>query len=145
MNAPIRKFDDLSESLNLLSGEIVDCAFKVHQQLGPGFLENIYEEALCIELKKKNIHFEKQKPFKIKYDNQFLSTEFRFDLVVEEKILLELKAVKEFHPLHMAQIYAYLSATQYPLGLLINFNVPLIKDGIKRIKLRNSEPPREIK
>jgi len=142
MNSALRKFNDFPDSLNKLSGDVVDCAFKVHQKLGPGFLECNYEEAMKIELHKKNISFEYQKPFQIPYDNQFLETEFRFDLVIENQMIVELKAVEKIHPVHQAQIYAYLKAAKIDLGLLINFNVPLIKDGIGRYVLRDSETPR---
>lgn len=139
---PLRQYDDISAEVNILSGQVVDCAFQVHQALGPGFLESNYEEAMNIELKKKNLKFEAQKPFQISYREHFLKTEFRFDLIVEKTVLVEIKAVEKIHPVHQAQIYAYLKATQLPLGLLINFNTPLIKDGIGRYTLRNSVPPR---
>ena len=142
MTVPLRQYNDLPDNLNQLSGEVVDCAFKVHKKLGPGFLECNYEDAFIRELQKKNISFENQKSFFIPYDEEFLNTEFRFDLVIENQIIVELKAVDKIHPVHQAQIYAYLNATKLPLGLLINFNVPLIKDGIGRYVLRSSETPR---
>jgi len=142
MNSVIQKFDDVPDSLNKLSGEVVDCAFQVHSKLGAGYTENIYEEAMLIELGKKGLLFEQQKQIKVPYDEVFLKSEFRLDLLVENKIIVELKAVAKVLPVHQSQIYSYLKATQCDLGLLINFNVPLIKDGIGRYKLRNSDTPR---
>ncbi len=142
MSNPMRKFDDFTPDMNDLSGQIVDCAFQVHKELGPGFLEINYEDALIYEFKQKGLSFERQKVFKIPYKNTILASEFRCDLLVEDKILVELKAVEKIHPVHQAQIYAYLKASKIELGLLINFNVALIKNGIGRYVLRNSETPR---
>jgi len=142
MSVPMKQYDDFETDINILSGDIVDCAFQVHKELGPGFLEMNYEDAFIYELRQKGLSFEQQKIFKIPYKKDFLNSEFRFDLIVENKILVELKAVEKIHPVHKAQIYAYLKATKLELGLLINFNVPLIKDGIGRYVLRNSESPR---
>lgn len=126
----------------MLSKLVVDCIFQVHTKLGPGFLENNYEEALCRELERKNIFYERQKIFQIPYDDGFLNSEFRFDLVIDNKIIVELKAVDQIHPIHQAQLYAYLNANQLKLGFLVNFNVRLIKDGIKRYTLRSFDASR---
>ncbi len=142
MPIELRNYNDCSQDLNVLSGYVVDCAFNVHKVLGPGFLESNYEEAFSIELDERGIAYERQKTYRIPYKTGFLASEFRFDLVIEGKILVELKAVEKIHPVHQAQIYAYLKATQLPLGFLMNFNVPLIKDGIGRYVLRNSGSPR---
>lgn len=139
MSKPAYQHNDFAGDMNELSGQIVDCAFQVHKELGPGFLEVNYEDAFCYELQKKALRFERQKSFQIPYKDIFLKSDFRFDLIVENKILVELKAVEKIHPVHKAQIYAYLKATNIELGLMINFNVPLIKDGIGRYVLRNSE------
>jgi GxxExxY protein len=138
----LEKYNDLSSDLNHISGEIVNCAFQVHKELGPGFLESNYEEAFVYELKKYGLGYQKQKTFKIPYKDTFLETAFRFDLIVENKIIVELKAIEKLHPVHQAQIYSYLKAAKLPIGFLINFNVPLIKNGINRYVLRNSESPR---
>jgi len=135
------KYQDIDSDLNIISGQIVDCAFQVHKKLGPGFLEINYEDALILELQKRNISFERQKVFKIPYDNGFLKSEFRFDLVIEGQIIIELKSVENIHPIHKAQTLAYMKAGAYPIGLLINFNVPLIKNGINRLTLRTSDTP----
>jgi GxxExxY protein len=139
---PLNNYNDLPLNLDNLSKEVVDCAFQVHKKLGPGFLEKNYEEAFCIELNKKNIPFERQKIFKIPYGDQFLNSEFRFDLLIDDQIIVELKSVDQIHPIHQAQIYAYLNASKLQLGFLINFNVKLIKDGIKRHTLRNFDASR---
>ncbi len=138
----LQKYNDFPAEVNEISGKVVDCAFKVHQELGPGFLEVNYEDAFIIELMSAGLRFEKQKSFKIPYKKTFLESSFRFDLIVENKILIELKAVEKLNPVHQSQIYAYLKATNLPVGFLINFNVPLIKDGLHRFVLRNSETPR---
>lgn len=138
---PMKNYNDFDNDLNSLSGDVVDCIFQVHKELGPGFLEVNYEDAVILELQKKNLFFERQKSFKIPYQNTFLNSEFRFDLVIENKILLELKSVEKIHPIHQAQIYSYLKASGYPIGLLVNFNVKFIKDGIGRYTLRNSDAP----
>jgi GxxExxY protein len=134
----LHKYSDIPENLNELSGQIVDCAFQVHKELGPGFTEQIYEDAFVKELSFKGLSFERQKSFKIFYKDGYLPTEFRFDLVVENNILIELKAIEKIHSVHQAQIYAYLKATGFPIGLLINFNVDLIKNGIGRYKNKYS-------
>jgi GxxExxY protein len=139
---PLEKYNDFAPDLNELSGAVVDCAFQVHKELGPGFLEINYEDAFVLELKRAGLAFEKQKAFHIPYKGDFLESGFRFDLVVENRILIELKAIEKIHPVHQSQIYAYLRATNLPIGFLINFNVPLIKEGIQRFVLRNSEAPR---
>lgn len=136
------KYDDFAPELNELSGAVVNCAFQVHKELGPGFLEVNYEDAFILELEQAGLSFERQKAFQIPYKKTFLSSSFRFDLVVEGKILVELKAIDKIAPVHQAQIYAYLRATRMPIGFLMNFNVPLIKDGISRFVLRHSETPR---
>ncbi len=121
--------------LNILSGLIVDCAFRVHKNLGPGLLESIYEEAFCYELKKQGIGHLRQKEISVPYDGGFLDTKFRLDLIVDNKIIVELKCVDKLLPVHDAQILTYLKITKLNLGLLFNFNTPLIKDGIRRIIL----------
>lgn len=112
--------------------EIVDSAFQVHSTLGPGLLESFYEQCFCIALKKKNINFEKQKPLNIEFLGDPLPDAYRLDLFVENKIVVELKAVEKIMPLHEAQLLSYMKLAKSRLGFLINFNVPLIKDGIKR-------------
>ncbi len=115
-----------------LTKEIVDCAFKVHSKLGPGLLERIYEVCFCHELRNKNIKFINQVKIPIKYDDLTFDEGYRMDVLVENSIVCELKAVVEHNAVFDAQILSQLKLAQKHLGLLINFNVPLIKNGIKR-------------
>jgi GxxExxY protein len=109
--------------------------------MGAGYLEKVYEDCLCLELQEKGIAFSRQSQINLTYKGNVVSTDFRLDLIVDNQILLELKAVEKIHPVHEAQIYSYLKMTGLPLGFLVNFNVPLIKDGIRRftpkVNLRN--------
>jgi GxxExxY protein len=103
-----------------LTSRIIECAYKVHNELGFGFLESVYQNALLIELTKSGLKAEKEKPIKITYSGQIIGDYFA-DVVVEDKVILELKAVKEIHPKHEAQLVNYLKATGMEIGLLINF------------------------
>lgn len=116
----------------ILAKEIVDCAFKVHKQLGPGLLEKIYEVCFCHELGKKGIEFKRQIVIPIIYDNLVFEEGLRLDVLVEDLIICELKAIELVNPLWKAQIISHLKLTQKRLGFLINFNVSTIKEGIKR-------------
>ncbi len=119
---------------NELTEKIIGSAIEVHRNLGPGLLESIYEKALCHELTERGITFENQKTVPVLYKSAALG-EFRLDLLVEDKIIVELKAVERNDPVFKAQLLSYLKLTGHRLGLLINFNVPLLKDGISRIIL----------
>lgn len=118
---------------NEISKLVLDCAFKVHKILGPGLLESAYEECLCYELKKNNIQFERQKSLPVIYDDLKLDCGYRIDILVDKKVIVELKAVDNFTEIHTAQLLTYLKLSECKLGLLINFNSVLLKDGIKRI------------
>jgi GxxExxY protein len=120
---------------NELTNQIIGCAIRVHTTLGPGLFEQTYEECLAYELDKAGPWVERQKPIKLKYEALEIDAAYRLDLLVEDKIILELKAVAELVEIHSAQILTYLKLTQYPVGLLMNFNVPRLKDGIKRYVL----------
>ncbi len=122
------------ETESVASGAI-ECAFKVHRQLGPGLLESVYETCLLHELKKSGLHFRSQQTLPIIYDDLALETGLRLDVVVENQVILELKAVEMLLPIHQAQVLTYLKLTSMRLGLLINFNTVLLKDGIKRVVL----------
>lgn len=111
---------------------IIGCAIDVHKKLGPGLLESAYEECLYYELKKNGLKVERQKAIPIVYKEIKLDCGYRADLIVEDKIIIELKTVDEFNPVHQAQILTYLKFAEKKLGLLINFNVLKLKDGIKR-------------
>ncbi len=129
------KFENLSSEEERIGKEIVDCAYKVHFNLGPGLLEKIYESCFCHELSKKNLKFQTQKIVPIKYDGLIFDEGFRLDVIVEDKVICELKAVNEMNPVFEAQVLTYMKLTERRLGFLINFNIPLIKNGIKRIIL----------
>lgn len=118
--------------MNPLSAEIVDCAFQVHKHFGPGLLENIYHEAFLIELQNRQISYKSEKSFPLEYKGKILKSGFKADIIVNNEIIIELKAVEKILPVHQAQILSYLKLTNKQLGFLINFNVPLIKDGINR-------------
>jgi GxxExxY protein len=120
-------------SENEISKIIVDCAYKVHKSLGPGLLESTYEACMYYELDKNNLVVHKQKVLPVIYDNLKLEAGYRIDLLVENKVIIELKSVKKLDDVHTAQMITYLRLSDCKLGLLINFNVSLIKYGIKRI------------
>jgi len=122
-------------SLNLLSGRIIGACIEVHRYLGPGLLESVYKECLCKELQLRGLRFQCEIPIPIIYKGSECKSVLRADLVVENAILVELKSVKEMLPVFEAQIKSYLTLSNLPLGLLINFNVPLLKDSIQRIRL----------
>ncbi|MDX6181267.1 GxxExxY protein [Flavobacterium sp. Fl-77] len=120
-------------SENELSRIVFNCALKVHQSLGPGLLENAYEECLFYELKKLGLEIEKQKALPLLYEEIKLDIGYRLDIIVENKLILEIKSVDDLNEVHFAQLLTYLKLTNCKLGLLINFNVALIKNGIRRI------------
>ena len=122
----------ISEYEEWLAKEIVDCDFKVHKQLGPGLLEKIYEACFCYELSRKNIAYERQVCIPIKYDNLIFDEGLQLDVLVESRIICELKAVDTINPVCQAQILSHLKLTGLTLGFLINFNVATFKDGIRR-------------
>lgn len=117
-----------------LARAVLDAALEVHRHVGPGFLESVYEEALGIELALREIPFERQRPISVAYKGHRVG-EGRLDLVVGGMLLVELKAVEALAPIHTAQVISYLKTTGLPLALLINFNVPILKQGIQRIIL----------
>ena len=114
--------------------ELIGAAIEVHRCLGPGFLESIYENALCVELRLRGISFDRQKPAIVEYKGEFVG-EGRLDLLVDEVLVVEIKAVKKLIGIHTAQVLSYLKATGLTLGLLINFNSELMRDGIRRVVL----------
>ncbi|WP_396169706.1 GxxExxY protein [Flavobacterium sp.] len=118
---------------NELSKIIVDVSYKIHTKLGPGLLESVYEAVLCYELTKKGLSVERQKPIPVIWEDVYLDIGFRSDLIVENKVIIEIKSVAEISNVHPKQLLTYLKITDLKLGLLINFNESLIKNGIKRI------------
>jgi GxxExxY protein len=121
------------EKLNQITYEIIGAAYKVHSELGPGLLESTYEVCLEYELLKRGFKVERQKPLPVVYDGIHLDAGYRIDLLVEDAVVVELKAVEEVAPVHQAQIMTYLKLSGRKLGLLMNFNVTDMKKGIKRI------------
>jgi GxxExxY protein len=122
-------------SFDLLSKEIVDCAFKIHQILGAGLLESIYEEAFVVELERRNIAFVKQKVVDVVYDGVILPSSLRLDLLIEDQLIVELKSVEKILNVHTAQILTYMRVSGCKTGLLINFGEPYFKMAIKRFVL----------
>jgi len=116
-----------------LSGRIIGCAMAVHTALGPGLLENVYKECLFYKLKKEGLAVEKEKPLPVIFEEAQIDCGYLLDLVVENEIVVELKSVKALDDIHLAQTLTYLKLGHYRLGLLINFNVKLLKDGIRRV------------
>jgi GxxExxY protein len=123
-----------NKRLDRLARTVIGAAIEVHRHLGPGYLESLYEEALSIELGLRRIPFERQKPIAVNYKGHAIG-EGRVDLIVGDELLVELKAVEALAPIHKAQVLSYLKATEFHLGLLINFNVPVLRSGIQRVVL----------
>ncbi|MBK6895395.1 MAG: GxxExxY protein [Alphaproteobacteria bacterium] len=128
----ITQFPDLGARL---THKIIEAAIEVHKYFGPGLLESIYEEALAVEMKSMGLNFERQKPIPVEYKGLKIDTVFRADFIVENEVILELKAVEKILPIHEAQILSYMKLSGMKLGLIMNFNSVLIKDGIKRMAL----------
>lgn len=125
----------ISPELNLISGKIMEAAYAVHWALGPGLLESVYEACLWHELTKRGLRVERQASLPIIYDDLHLEGGLKLDMLVEDSIVVELKAVEAILPIHLSQILTYLKLSGRRLGLLLNFNVPKIKDGIKKVVL----------
>ena len=123
---------ELSDELNALSYKVIGLAIEVHRQLGPGLLESAYQACLLYELQKAGLKVEREIPLPIHYKEIKLEQGYRIDLLVENKLVIELKTVEEFTSVHHAQILTYLKLGKYPLGLLINFNSKILKNNIKR-------------
>lgn len=123
----------MNKDLNTISGQVVDAAMKVHTALGPGLLENAYEACHKHELQKRGLRVEPQVALPVIYDGVQVDLGYRLDLLVENEVIVELKAVEKLTPVHEAQLLSYLKLSGKKLGLLINFNVLHLKDGIKRL------------
>jgi GxxExxY protein len=118
---------------NELSKIVVDCCFKIHSTLGPGLLESVYEELLAYEFRKANLNFTRQQGIPVVYEGVKMDIGFRSDIIVENKVVIEIKSVEAVAPVYQKQLLTYLKLTGIKLGLLINFNEALIKNGIQRI------------
>jgi GxxExxY protein len=143
-NGLYNRRDAETQSFNELTERVIGACIEIHRALGPGLLESAYEECLCYELSLAGIRFERQKPLPVHYKEVNLDCGYRLDLVVEQKLIVELKAVENVLPIHEAQLLTYLKLSGLTLGLLINFNVPMLKNGIKRIanNFQDSASPR---
>ena len=117
---------------NKVTEQIIGAAMEVHRALGPGLLESAYEECLSHELKLRSLSFERQRPLPVQYKGIQLECGYRLDLLVEKTVVVELKAISAIEPIHEAQLLTYLKIGGWKVGLLINFNVPVLKDGIRR-------------
>ena len=122
------------QSLDRLAHDVIGAAIDVHREIGPGFLESVYQNALCYELTLRNIKHIPQAPTAVTYKGHPVG-EGRIDILVESRLIVELKAVDAYEAIHHAQVISYLKATQLSLGLLINFNMPILKDGIRGVIL----------
>ena len=119
--------------INQLSSQIIGAAIEVHKTLGPGLLESAYEECLCHELHLRGVSLERQKQLSVLYKGKRLDCGYRLDIVVEKAIILELKSCEKIEPIHKAQLLTYLKLSSLTLGLILNFNVPVMKNGIVRM------------
>lgn len=118
---------------NELSSILVNCCYHIHTKLGPGLLESVYEEVLCYELREAGLSYSRQLNIPVYYNELILELGFRADVIVENKVIIEIKSIESIAPVHKKQLLTYLRLTGLKLGLLINFNEALIKDGITRI------------
>ena len=118
---------------NEISKIVFECALKVHKTLGPGLLESAYEECMFYELKKSNLFVEKQKALPLVYEEVKLDVGYRVDIIIEDRFIVEIKSVEALNDVHLAQLLTYLRLSDCKLGLLINFNVKLLKDGVRRV------------
>jgi GxxExxY protein len=143
-NGTLNRRDAETQSFNELTERVIGACIEIHRALGPGLLESAYEECLCHELSIASISFERQKSLPVHYKEVNLDCGYRLDLVVEKKLIVELKAVENVLPIHGAQLLTYLKLSGLTLGLLINFNVAMLKQGLKRIanNFQDSASPR---
>jgi GxxExxY protein len=123
------------EHIEFLAKEIVDIAYKIHIELGPGLLESVYERCFCYELSKRKIPYKRQQKVPIVYDEIEFEEGLRLDILIDDLIIVELKAQENYHPVWEAQLLSYLRLADKKLGFIINFTSPRIKDGIKRMRL----------
>ena len=129
------EFLPLTQREQWLTDQIMNISISIHKALGPGLLESVYEKCFCYELIKRNIPFVKQKCVEIIYDNLIIDEGLRIDILVDDLIIIELKAQENSHPVWEAQLLSYLKLTNKRLGYILNFHVPLMKNGIKRMIL----------
>ena len=124
---------ELTEREEQIGKAVVQAAYTVHRTLGPGLLESVYEPCFCHEIEKQGLAFKRQIKVPIVYDGLSFPEAFRIDVLIDDRVICELKAAEENHPVYLAQLLTYLKLTNKQLGFVINFNVPLIKNGIQRV------------
>ncbi len=122
------------DEINKITEKIIGCAIEVHRNLGPGLLESVYEEALCVEFDMQGLHYQRQMSIPVNYKSRVIG-EYRLDMLVEDAVVAEIKSVERHDPVFEAQVLTYLRVTGKKVGLLINFNSKLLKEGIKRFIL----------
>lgn len=127
--------EDSTEYLNFLSGQVIDSAIYVHKKLGPGLLESAYQHGLAYILAQRNIPFEKEKTISVLIDEFPIDAGYRADFIIDQKVIIEIKSIERLLPIHEAQLLTYMKLGGYKLGLLLNFNEKLLKNGIKRMRL----------
>ena len=118
---------------NEIANIVIGCALDIHKSLGPGLLESAYQQCLYYKLQKEGLKVQKEKPMPLEYEEVYLDCGYRIDLLVEDKVVVEIKSVDEINNIHLAQTLTYVKMGDYKLGLLINFNVNLLKSGVKRV------------
>jgi GxxExxY protein len=123
----------MMKSLDDVTGAIVDAAVRIHMDLGPGLLESVYEMVMARSLMKRGLEVDRQKPIQFHYDGMFFEEGFRVDLLVEKRVVVELKSVEKFAPVHGKQVFTYLRLMNLPVGLLVNFGAATMKEGLPRI------------
>lgn len=123
----------MKEEVDSITGQTLDACIKIHNFLGPGLFESVYEQVLFYELEKRGFYVQKQKALPVVYDNIKFEDGFRVDLVVEEKVIIEIKSIEQLSPVHYKQLHTYLKLSNIKNGLLINFNVLLMKEGFHRV------------
>jgi len=133
MKKPGENFGEVDSQTDRIAKEIVDCAYQVHSGLGPGLLENAYEISLAYEISRRGLKVQRQVDIPMVYKEVRLDAGFRLDLWVEKKVVIEVKVIEQLLPIHRAQVITYLKLSGNKLGFLINFNVPVFKNGIERI------------
>ena len=126
---------------NPLTENIIGACIETHRRLGPGLLESVYEECLSYELALRDLSFQRQVPIRVAYRDRILECGYRADIIVEDRVVLELKSVEELLPVHKAQLITYLRLGGYPIGLLVNFNVTSLRQGLRRFE-SHKNPPR---
>jgi GxxExxY protein len=130
----LRTVSHLPPEIERLAREVIDCCLNVHRILGPGMSETVYSRALRVELETRNISFEAERTLPVRYRGRFLCHQ-RVDLIVGDRVVLEVKSVEQIHPVHIAQVVGYLRLTGARIGFVVNFNVALLKHGIRRVVL----------